>query len=260
MNILDKIFEITKSDLAIRKSEVPLSEIQQRAKDQEPPRDFLRALQQSANHPSLIAEVKKASPSEGLIRHNFDPAAIASAYDRAGADCLSILTEPHHFQGSLDYLRLVRLSVPQPLLRKDFICDPYQVYEARAFGADAVLLIVASLTQSEIGDLQALAEELGMVALVEVHSESEAETAVATKAKLIGINNRDLATFKTDLATTERIAPHLPADTTVVSESALGRPEDIARVSAAGARAVLIGTAFCRQPEIEPAVRQVMGW
>lgn len=260
MNILDKIFDQTKADLAIRKSQLPLLDIQRQAKDQEPSRDFLRALQSSHHHPSLIAEVKKASPSEGLIRPDFDPVAVANSYDHSGADCLSILTEPHHFQGSLDYLRLVRQSVPQPLLRKDFISDPYQIYEARAYGADAVLLITASLSLSQIVDLQGLIEEVGMVALVEVHSEQEAEVAVAARAKLIGINNRDLATFKTDLAVTEQIAPHLPAETTVVSESALSNPEDIARVSAAGARSVLIGTAFCRKPEIEPAVRQVMGW
>jgi len=210
--------------------------------------------------PSLIAEVKKASPSQGLIRADFDPAEIARTYEEAGAQCLSVLTDSPNFQGSLENLKLCREATNLPCLRKDFVYDPYQVYESRAWGADAILLIVAMLEAGQLNELYYLARDLRMDVLVEIHNDEELRRAIDLKADLIGINNRDLNTFKTDIQTSVNLLPFLPAGVVSVSESALATRADVETVHQAGARAVLIGTTFCGSPDIGAKVREVMGW
>jgi len=208
----------------------------------------------------LIAEVKKASPSKGLIRPDFEPAALAQAYEHAGADCISVLTDKEYFQGDNDYLTRVREAVSLPLLRKDFIIDAKQIYEARLIGADAVLLIAAILTKEQLSSYHDLARSLGMDALVEVHNREELETVLDIgKATLIGVNNRNLHTFETDLNVTKELISLLPAGVTAVSESAIGTPEDIAFVRKAGAQAVLVGEHFMRQSDIGVAVNALLG-
>src|SRR5690606_30272150 len=221
-----------------------------------PCRGFERALARERKRPlGLIAEVKKASPSKGLIRADFDPVRLARDYEAAGADCVSVLTDAPHFQGSLSDLRRVREAVGLPLLRKDFIIDERQIYEARLAGADAVLLIAAILTPARLASLHDLAKDLGMDVLVEVHDRAELETVLEYgKATLIGVNNRDLRTFVTDLRVTEELVPLFPPHVTAVSESALSSPEDLERVRRAGAKAVLIGEHFMRRPDVKEAV------
>jgi indole-3-glycerol phosphate synthase len=212
-------------------------------------------------HPvALIAEIKKASPSRGVIRPDLDPVALAKEYEAAGADCLSVLTDEPYFQGSAENLVRSREVVGVPVLRKDFTTDAYHVWEARAMGADAVLLIVNGLELAELRDLRCLAEELGMDALVEAHTLEEAETALESGATLLGINNRDLENFETDLAASCGVIPKVSGRALVVSESAIDGPEAVERVRAAGARAVLIGTEFCRSKDPGRRVLEVMGW
>lgn len=260
MSVLDRIFARKRDEVAAAKTQVSLEDLKRQAADNEPTRGFKRHLDNALSPVALIAEVKKASPSKGLIRENFDAVEVATAYERAGANCLSVLTDGPGFQGSPENLIRARAAVRLPCLRKDFIDDPYQVWQARAWNADAILLIATSLEVAQIRDLKALAEELGMDALVEVHDEADLERAVAAGATFVGVNNRDLGDFTVDVATTERLLPLLPAGTLKVSESALEKKADIDRVSAAGARAVLIGTSFCASPDIESKVREVMGW
>ena len=226
-----------------------------------PCRGFERALARGRKRPlGLIAEVKKASPSKGLIRADFDPVRLARDYEAAGADCVSVLTDAPYFQGSLSDLRKVRETVDLPLLRKDFIVDERQIYEARLAGADAVLLIAAILTPARLASFHDLAKDLGMDVLVEVHERAELETVLAYgKATLIGVNNRDLRTFATDLRVTEELVPLFPPYVTAVSESALSSPEDLERVRRAGAKAVLIGEHFMRQPDVKEAVAALFG-
>ncbi|MBD2845155.1 indole-3-glycerol phosphate synthase TrpC [Paenibacillus sp. IB182496] len=208
----------------------------------------------------LIAEVKKASPSKGLIRADFDPAQLAAAYEAAGADCISVLTDRDFFQGSNNDLAYVREQVKLPLLRKDFIIDYRQVYEARVIGADAVLLIAAILTSAQLNEYYDLAKSLGMDVLVEVHDREELEAVLElNKATLIGINNRDLRSFVTDLRTTEELIGLVPGGTTVISESGIAGPDDIAYLAQTGARGVLIGEHFMRQPDVGAAVEALMG-
>jgi len=260
MSVLTKIFERKAIEVADAKRLVGIDKIQALARETEAPRGFLRALA-NASGLALIAEVKKASPSQGIIRPNFDPVEVAQAYERAGAHALSVLTDEHYFQGSAENLRLAKKSTNLPCLRKDFVNDPYQVYQARAWGADAILLIVASLHASEVRDLRGLAEELGMDVLVEVHSEDEAEIAIDLKCPLIGVNNRDLSNFATSLTISTRLLPQVVASGALgVSESALETRSDLDIVQNAGAKAVLIGTSFCAAPNIEEKVREVMGW
>ncbi|MCX7800663.1 MAG: indole-3-glycerol phosphate synthase TrpC [Fimbriimonadales bacterium] len=260
MTYLSRIFDAKVEEVRERSRSVPLSDLRSRAEDAEPPRGFLRALRNADRIPALIAEVKKTSPSQGLIRPDFDPAAIAATYREAGAHCLSVLTDERFFQGSAENLVLARRASGLPVLRKDFLLDAYQVWEARAMGADAVLLIAAMLEPERLAELHALAKELGMDVLVEVHDEDDSARAEACRPDLVGINNRNLHTFETDLAATERLAPQWSERALLVSESALEGPEDVQRVAAAGARAVLIGTAFCRAADIGGRVREVMGW
>ncbi len=222
-------------------------------------RGFEAALARPAGEPvRLIAEVKKASPSKGVIRADFDPVGIAKTYAAAGAHALSVLTDHRFFQGDLTFLAEVRGAVSLPILEKDFVIDEFQLYEARALGADAVLLIAAALEAGQLRDYAHVAREVGLSALVEVHNEAELERVIET-ATLIGINNRDLATFETDLATTERVLRHVPDDRIVVSESGIAGREDVERLSALGIDAVLIGETFMRAPVIEDKVRELMG-
>lgn len=233
--------------------------LREMAANAEAPRGFRLALEQASKRPSLIAEIKKASPSRGLIRKDLDAADVARRYESVGVHALSVLTDKPYFQGSPENLKAAREATNLPCLRKDFIEDPYQVYEARAWGADAVLLIVSWLEDALLNDLQDLVRGLGMDALVEVHDESEAERALRIGADLIGVNNRSLTDFKTDMTTGERVLPLL-GDVTAVAESAIETTEDVRRMQRAGAMAVLIGTTFCAAPNIEEKVKEVMDW
>lgn len=240
------------------KSAIPVEALEQSIGSLPPCRGFRAAL---LNYPglSLIAEVKKASPSEGVIRADFDPVSIAEAYVQAGAQALSVLTDWAYFQGSPAFLASVREAVSVPLLRKDFIEDRYQVLEARAWGADAILLIVAALEKGLISDLSAEAKELGMDVLVEVHDAAELDVALELGCDLIGVNNRNLQNFVTTLETTERLLPRIGPNAVAVSESGIHTHADCKRVERAGAKAVLIGTAFCASPDIGGKVLEVMG-
>jgi indole-3-glycerol phosphate synthase len=208
---------------------------------------------------SLIAEVKKASPSKGLIRPDFDPVAIARAYFAGGASCLSVLTDETYFQGSLGYLATIREVVPLPLLRKDFLIDPIQIYEARLAGADAILLIVAAIpSPARLAEMRHAAEQLGMDALVEVHDEAELALAIESGATLLGVNNRDLKSFTVSLETFERLAPLFPQNAIAVAESGIFTAEDVARMGAAGAHTVLVGESLMRQPDVEAATKALL--
>jgi indole-3-glycerol phosphate synthase len=260
LNVLERIFARKEDEVATAKGRVSESELRAQAGDAGPTRGFAAALAKASTPVALIAEVKKASPSKGVIRADFDAVNVAQAYERAGAHCLSVLTDVVGFQGSAENLKRARKATSLPCLRKDFLYDPYQVWEARAWGADAILLIATSLESSQIADLMGLAQSLGMDALVEVHDEQDVERALAAHATLVGVNNRNLADFTTDLSSTERLLPLFPEGTLKVSESALETQSDIQRVSSAGARAVLIGTTFCAAPDVESKVREVMAW
>ncbi|GEO81638.1 indole-3-glycerol phosphate synthase TrpC [Pararhodospirillum oryzae] len=238
------------------------AELEARIQEAPAPRGFAAALTRVAGQgrPALIAEIKKASPSAGLIRPDFDPVALARAYQEAGAACLSVLTEESRFQGSPAYLIAAREAVALPVLRKDFMVDPWQVLEARAMGADAILVILAALDDARAREIEAVAHEHGMDVLAEVHDEAELERALAClTTPLIGVNNRNLKTLVTDLATTERLAPLVPQDRVLVAESGLRTPADLARMQAVGAQRFLIGEHFMRQPDVGAAVRALIG-
>jgi len=257
---LDRIVETKRREVEELRRETGLARLERAAAAAPPPRGFLAALKNRRRESvGLIAEVKKASPSKGLIRPDFDPRAIARSYERAGADCLSVLTDRGWFQGGNDVLETVWQAASLPILRKDFIIDESQIYEARAIGADAVLLIAAILPAGRLIALHAEARALGMDVLVEVHDEAELETALACGADMIGINNRDLRTFVTDLAVTEALVGRLPDRVLKVSESGIASSADVARVAAAGADAVLVGEHFMRQASIEEAVERLLG-
>ncbi len=257
--ILDTIIAYKHTEVQERQARLPLAEMSAHAEDAAPPRDFLAALQTpKIGSVALIAEVKKASPSAGIIRADFDPVAIAKAYEQNGASCLSVLTDEKFFQGHDDYLQAVREAVSLPVIRKDFAVSDWQIYESRALGADAVLLIVASLSPAQIAEYQALAHELGMAALVEVHTEAEMEVALGASTTLIGINSRDLNTFVTDLGAVERLAATVPNGVTLVAESGLKTPADVKRVADAGVKAILVGETLMRSPDIGAATRALL--
>lgn len=259
MNLLDHILTKKRAETPQRRAR--LTDLRRQAHDAEPTRGFRRALAQADVPIALIAEVKPGSPTRGVIRDALNPAEMGRLFARAGAHCLSVLTDVEFFRGSPENLALARTSSGLPCLRKDFVVDEADVWESRALGADAILLIVNGLSDAQLREYRELAESLAMDALVEVHSESEAERAVASGATLIGVNNRDLESFETTLAIGERVLPGLVAEARLlVSESALATRADVERVAAAGARAVLIGTAFCEAADPEAKVREVMGW
>lgn len=258
--ILDRIVADCRKNLIDRKNEISPAEMRKMAAAQPVPLDFKASLQ-SGRGIRLIAEVKKASPSKGVIRPDFDPVAIARAYAANGAAAISILTEEKYFLGNIGYLKRIKDALGNsrlPLLRKDFIFDAYQLYEARAFGADALLLIVAILSSDELRALLDLSQNLGMACLVEVHNEREISVALDSGADIIGINNRDLQTFKTDLATTGRLRPLIPPGKIVVSESGIKTRADIRQLELLGINAVLIGEAFMSEPDIAKKMRELL--
>jgi len=259
-DILKKIIDYKKEELAAIKARVPLAELEARIPDLPPTRGFLRGLRNTHDKggTAVIAEVKKGSPSKGVIRMDFDPVVIADTYAANGAACLSVLTDEHFFMGRLEYLAEIRKRVAIPLLRKDFIFDRYQVIEARAAGADAILLIAAMLDLSGLKEFSTLAHELGLDVLLEVHDEKELETALRTDCRLIGINNRNLNTFKTDLGTTERLLRLIPGDRFTVSESGINTRNDIVRLQNAGAKAFLIGESLMREADIGKKLRELI--
>ena len=252
-DILKTIVARKREEVAAARAAMPLPLLQARVADlEEPPRGFARALRASVESgwTTVIAEVKRGSPSKGVIRADFDPIAIAEIYARHGAACLSVLTDEQFFHGHLRFLALIREQVRLPLLRKDFLYDRYQLWEAREAGADAVLLIAAMLEAAQLADLVAEAEEIGLDVLLEVHDEDEVEMALQVPVELVGINNRDLHTFYTDLAVTERLALRIPGERLVVAESGIAERADILRLQAAGARAFLIGESLMRAADI----------
>ena len=255
--ILDDIVAYKRDELAARKRVVPRSELTDRALYHAAPPGFLDALRTKDGR-RIIAEIKKASPSKGVIRADFDPLDIARGYHTAGAAAVSVLTEKKFFQGSLEYLSSIRSRVPVPLLRKDFLFDEYQVHEARAFGASAILLIVAILDDRQLADLARIADALGMDCLIEVHDEQERDRALTAGAALLGINNRDLRTFHTTIETTERLVEGIPDDVFVVSESGLSSAGQLARLEAQGVGAFLIGEAFMAAADPAAALRSLL--
>lgn len=246
--VLDRILQRKQEEVAERQQQVTLATLRAQAADQSAARGFIRSLEvrHLSRQPAVIAEVKKASPSKGVIREDFDPASIARSYEAGGAACLSVLTDRDFFQGHEDYLLQARQACTLPVLRKDFTVDPYQVWEARALGADCILLIVAALEDGLMSELYLQACEAGLDTLVEVHTEEELDRALRLDARLIGINNRDLHTFETSLETTWRLQARIPADRIVVTESGIHTPDDVAAMRQRGVETFLVGEAFMR--------------
>jgi indole-3-glycerol phosphate synthase len=258
---LRKIVEYKRHELAAAKSRTPLAELKSLCGEAPPVRGFRESLERvdGAGRTALIAEVKKGSPSRGVIRADFDPVAIAGIYEKNRAACLSVLTDEHFFLGRLDYLGRIRTAVGIPLLRKDFIFDDYQIWEARAAGADAVLLIAAMLDLPRLREFISIARDLTLDVLLEVHDEAELATALETDCRLVGINNRNLRTFEVDLATTERLCALMPSGRFPVAESGVHTRDDVLRLGAAGARAFLIGESLMRERDIGAKVREILG-
>ncbi|MDR2856358.1 MAG: indole-3-glycerol phosphate synthase TrpC [Novosphingobium sp.] len=256
---LKEICDTKRREVAARKQAASLADLDARASGQTAPRGFRAALAgKAAAGFGLIAEIKRASPSKGLIRRDFHPAEHAHAYEAGGAACLSVLTDAPYFQGHEDYLIAARAACALPVLRKDFMVDPWQVAEARSIGADAILVIVAALDDTLMAEIEAAALERGMDVLVEVHDEAEVERASRLKSRLIGVNNRDLKRFITDLAVTERLAPLMPEGTLLVSESGIDSHADLVRLSGHGARVFLVGESLMRQTDITAATRKLL--
>lgn len=257
-SILKKILQTKAEEVAARRQLNSQAELAAKIADLQPCRGFAQAVRErSVSGPAVVAEVKRASPSAGLIRADFQPDAIAASYQRGGAACLSVLTDIQYFQGADEYLQQARAACELPVLRKDFVIDSWQLFESRWLGADCVLLIVAALEEQQLLELDLQAAELGLDVLVEVHDENELELALKTRATLIGVNNRDLHTFTTDLATSERLRPMIPAERLMVTESGIHTRDDVQRMRDADIHAFLVGEAFMRQPDPGAALQDL---
>ena len=259
MNKLEEICATKREEVAARKRERSIADLEELARTQLRPRGFRTALEAAQQRGfGLIAEIKKASPSKGLIRADFRPADHARAYAAGGAACLSVLTDAPYFQGHEDYLVAARAACDLPVLRKDFMVDPWQVAEARAIGADAILIIVAALDDGAMAEIEAAAIAYGMDVLIEVHNEAEMARGARLRSRLIGVNNRNLKTFRTDVATTERLGPLAPEGALLVGESGIASHADCERLARAGVRSFLIGESLMRQPDVEDATRELL--
>jgi indole-3-glycerol phosphate synthase len=247
-------------EVRARAAATPMGEMERQARAAPAPRDFIRALCEAVadGRVGLIAEIKRASPSGGLIRDPFEPASLAQDYAAGGATCLSVLTDAPYFQGSIEHLKAARAACTLPVLRKDFMVHPWQVFEARAMGADCILLIMAALSDRQAEELEEIARSLDMAVLAEVHDRPELDRALGLQTRLIGINNRNLRTLRTDLATSEELVPLVPADRIPVAESGIRTPEDVRRMAAAGARCILVGEHLMRQPDVAAAASQLV--
>jgi indole-3-glycerol phosphate synthase len=259
LSILERILERKRAELAAAREMLPQTALEGRARAAPAARDFVGAIRKkiAAGRSAVIAEMKRASPSRGLLRKDYEPAVIAKSYQAAGAACLSVLTDHEFFQGTNEHLQAAHEACRLPVLRKDFILDPYQVFESRAVGADCILFIASCLSQREMADFESLAHGLGMAVLVEVHDGAELEAALRLKTPLLGINNRDLKTFDTRLETTLELLPRVPGDRIAITESGILTPSDVARMRSGGVKAFLVGEAFMRSPDPGEALRRL---
>ena len=258
-SILERIAAYKREEVRNLSDAIPISELEALARDAPPPRGFAKNLvDRSRNGYGIIAEIKKASPSKGLIREEFVPSALASDYEAGAAACISVLTDSPSFQGSPDHLKEARKAASIPIIRKDFMLDPYQIFESRVIGADCILIILAMVGDALADELESAAREIGLDVLVEVHNEREVERASNLRSPLIGINNRDLNTFRVDIETTERLAPRIPMGRTVVSESGIWAPSHLARLARSGVRCFLVGESLMRKQNVARALRELL--